>query len=123
MRAASSAASFAARLARSAAPCASRSPGFSAAFAAASAAAWFASSTSIGTSAPPRMDERMHVHRSDVLATTGMRSHMGENAKFMNVAGTHTFHSARRSSCMFAWYRSRACEIEGSSDVTTSFVM
>jgi len=52
----------------------------------------------------PRMALRMAVHTSEVVATTGMRSHMGENAKFKQVTGTQTFQSATMSSDTFIRY-------------------
>ena len=46
----------------------------------------------------PRIAERMQVHSSEVVATHGMRAHIGISAKLRNVDGTHSFHSATRSS-------------------------
>mmetsp|Transcript_18053 Transcript_18053/g.61533 ORF Transcript_18053/g.61533 Transcript_18053/m.61533 type:complete len:226 (-) Transcript_18053:634-1311(-) len=50
----------------------------------------------------PRIAERTHVHTRLVVATTGMRIHIGEKAKFKIVGGTQIFHSAKRSSLRFA---------------------
>jgi hypothetical protein len=51
------------------------------------------------------MDDRIHVQIKDVDATTGIRIHMGEKAKFMAVAGTQSFHSAKRSGQKFSDHR------------------
>ena len=60
------------------------------------------------SSLAPRMAERTHVHTSDVVATTGMRSHIGEKAKLHIVGTIQIFHSATTSSLKLAKYRSRA---------------
>lgn len=52
----------------------------------------------------PLIALRMHVHPSEVVATTGMRAHMGETAKLTNVTGTQTFQRATMSSRMFTRY-------------------
>ena len=64
-------------------------------------AASAASEASSGGASSPRMADRMHVQRRLVVATQGMRSHMGEKVKLNIVAGTHTFQSATRSSLQF----------------------
>ena len=64
------------------------------------------------SSLAPRIMDRMLVHTSEVMATTGMRMYMGEKAKLAKVAGTHTFHSARTSSPRLLRYFSRASTSE-----------
>lgn len=54
------------------------------------------------------MADSTHVHASEVVATTGMRSHIGENAKLSIVTGTQIFHSATRSSLRLARYLAMA---------------
>eukprot|EP00962_Isochrysis_galbana_P015593 scaffold4485_cov135-Isochrysis_galbana.AAC.5 len=54
--------------------------------------------SSAGTSSLPRMYDRMHVQKSEVVATQGIRMCIGMKAKLMMVEGTHSFQRATRSS-------------------------
>mmetsp|Transcript_11578 Transcript_11578/g.35840 ORF Transcript_11578/g.35840 Transcript_11578/m.35840 type:complete len:333 (+) Transcript_11578:964-1962(+) len=67
--------------------------------------------SSAGTSSLPRMYERIQVQNREVVATHGMRRCIGMKAKLMMVDGTHSFHSATRSSLLFLAYFLRPSKI------------
>ena len=50
---------------------------------------------------PPRIALNIHVQKSDVPATQGIRAHIGMKLKLSNIDGIQTFHMAIKSSFIF----------------------